>query len=237
MSFVVVDPELVAATAADLANVGSTIGAANGAAAATTRAVLAAGGDEISAAVAACFEAQAEAYQAFGAHTAALHDQIVGALTAGAGGYSAVEAANTSLQQAANLVTSPVQTLTGRPLFGNGADATTPGANGRNGGWLIGSGGDGAAGGVAGQAGGSGGSAGLIGDGGNGGTGGFGAAGVPVARAGCCSAMAATAARGRWCHRGPRWQRRCRRQCGATAATAESAGRRGRGRWRQSRPG
>ncbi|EUA87336.1 hypothetical protein I551_6094 [Mycobacterium ulcerans str. Harvey] len=48
------------------------------------------------------------------------------ALTAGAGGYSAVEAANTSLQQAANLVTSPVQTLTGRPLFGNGADATTP---------------------------------------------------------------------------------------------------------------
>ncbi|WP_261859829.1 PE family protein, partial [Mycobacterium marinum] len=177
MSFVVVDPELVAATAADLANVGSTIGAANGAAAATTRAVLAAGGDEISAAVAACFEAQAEAYQAFGAHTAALHDQIVGALTARAGGYSAVEAANTSLQQAANLVTSPAQTLTGRPLFGNGADATTPGANGRNGGWLIGSGGDGAAGGVAGQAGGSGGSAGLIGDGGNGGTGGFGAAG------------------------------------------------------------
>ncbi|MEK0770926.1 PE family protein, partial [Mycobacterium ulcerans] len=116
MSFVVVDPEMVAATAADLANIGSTIGAANGAAAATTRAVLAAGGDEISAAVAACFEAQAEAYRTFGAHTAALHDQIVRALTAGAGGYSAVEAANTSLQQAANLVTSPVQTLTGRPL-------------------------------------------------------------------------------------------------------------------------
>ncbi|WP_265338752.1 PE family protein [Mycobacterium ulcerans] len=44
MSFVVVDPEMVAATAADLANIGSTIGAANGAAAATTRAVLAAGG-------------------------------------------------------------------------------------------------------------------------------------------------------------------------------------------------
>ncbi|CKN86353.1 PE-PGRS family protein [Mycobacterium tuberculosis] len=50
MSYLVVVPELVAAAATDLANIGSSISAANAAAAAPTTALVAAGGDEVSAA-------------------------------------------------------------------------------------------------------------------------------------------------------------------------------------------
>lgn len=45
MSYLVVVPELVAAAATDLANIGSSISAANAAAAAPTTALVAAGGD------------------------------------------------------------------------------------------------------------------------------------------------------------------------------------------------
>ncbi|EFD16237.1 conserved hypothetical protein, partial [Mycobacterium tuberculosis CPHL_A] len=55
MSNLLVTPELVAAAAADLAGIGSAIGAANAAAGAPTMALLAAGADEVSAAVAAVF--------------------------------------------------------------------------------------------------------------------------------------------------------------------------------------
>ncbi|ORB59556.1 PE family protein, partial [Mycobacterium shinjukuense] len=57
MSFVSVVPELVVATAADLASIGSALDAANAAAAAETTGVLAAGADEVSAAIAALFGA------------------------------------------------------------------------------------------------------------------------------------------------------------------------------------
>ncbi len=49
MSFVVVAPEALAASAADLARIGSAVVAANVAAAAPTIEVLAAGADEVSA--------------------------------------------------------------------------------------------------------------------------------------------------------------------------------------------
>ncbi|WP_415823651.1 PE family protein, partial [Mycobacterium basiliense] len=171
MSFVVVTPELVAATATELAGIGSTISAANVAVAGRTTSMLAAGADEISTAIAAVFGAHAEAYQAFSTNTAAFHDQMVRMLTAGARGYSAAEAANASIQQAVNLVNAPVQALTGRGLIGNGANATTPGGSGGDGGWLLGNGGNGAAGAGVGQAGGNGGNAGLFGSGGAGGAG------------------------------------------------------------------
>jgi hypothetical protein len=74
-----------------------------------------------------------------------------------------------------------VQTLTGRPLVGNGTDGTTNaqgvGTAGGAGGWLYGDGGDGGDSTAAGAAGGNGGAAGLFGTGGTGGTGGWGAAG------------------------------------------------------------
>ncbi len=59
MPFVIAMPEMVTAAATDLANVGSTISEANAAAVAPTAAVLAAGGDEVSAAIAALFGAHA----------------------------------------------------------------------------------------------------------------------------------------------------------------------------------
>ncbi|WP_250576248.1 PE domain-containing protein, partial [Mycobacterium tuberculosis] len=53
MSFVIAVPETIAAAATDLADLGSTIAGANAAAAANTTSLLAAGADEISAAIAA----------------------------------------------------------------------------------------------------------------------------------------------------------------------------------------
>ncbi|ORA10982.1 PE family protein, partial [Mycobacterium angelicum] len=123
MSFVIAVPELMADAATSLASIGSTIGAANAAAAAPTAALLAAGADEISEAVAALFSAHAQSYQALGAQAAAFHDQFVQALTAGAGSYAAADAAAVSpLQQLLSLVNQPFMSALGRPLIGNGAD-------------------------------------------------------------------------------------------------------------------
>ncbi|WP_191499971.1 PE family protein, partial [Mycobacterium simulans] len=181
MSFVVATPDMLAAAATNLQDIGSVLSAANAAAAAPTTGLLAAGADEISAAVAALFSEHAQAYQMFSAHAAAFHQRFVQSLTSAGGMYASAEAANASPlqtleQDVLNLINAPTQTLLGRPLIGNGANATTPGAAGGAGGILFGNGGAGAPG-NAGQAGGNGGNAGLIGSGGSGGMGGAGAAG------------------------------------------------------------
>ncbi|MCV7123126.1 PE family protein, partial [Mycobacterium lacus] len=174
MSYLIAAPEMVSAAARDLASIGSAIGVANASAAPTT-VVLAAGGDEVSAAIAALFSTHGQAYQALSVQAARFHEQFVQALSAGAVSYAAAEAANASpMQQALAVVNAPTQALIGRPLIGNGANATTPGGNGGDGGILFGNGGNGAAG-NPGQAGGSGGAAGLIGNGGRGAAGGAGA--------------------------------------------------------------
>ncbi len=85
MSFVSVAPEIVVAAATDLAGIGSAISAANAAAAAPTTAVLAAGADEVSAAIAALFSGHAQAYQALSAQAAAFHQQFVQTLAGVAG--------------------------------------------------------------------------------------------------------------------------------------------------------
>src|SRR5580693_3256949 len=181
MSFVVVAPDLVGAAAGDLARLGSTIGAAHAAAAVSTTQLAAAGGDEVSARIAVLFGGYAQQYQAVSAQVAVFHDQFVAALTSGAGIYGAAEAANAAPLQTVEhdilgVVNAPTQALLGRPLVGDGANASTAGGAGGAGGLLIGNGGNGAAG-ATGQAGGSGGSAGLIGIGGAGGAGGFGGSG------------------------------------------------------------
>lgn len=56
MSYVIAAPEALVAAATDLATLGSTIGAANAAAAGSTTALLTAGADEVSAAIAAYSE-------------------------------------------------------------------------------------------------------------------------------------------------------------------------------------
>ena len=101
MSLVIAAPEALVAAASDLANLGSTLGTANAAAAARTTGVLAAAEDEVSTAIAALFSEHAQGFAALSARAAAFHGQFVQALTAAAGSYAGAEAANVS----------PLQTL------------------------------------------------------------------------------------------------------------------------------
>src|SRR5436190_11504058 len=99
MAYVVVGPEWVGAAAGDLVRLGSVIDAANAAARVSTTQLVAAGGDEVSAAVAALFGEYGQAYQVISAQAATFHQQFVHALHAGAGAYAAAEAAGASVLQ------------------------------------------------------------------------------------------------------------------------------------------
>ncbi|CND19652.1 PE PGRS family protein [Mycobacterium tuberculosis] len=154
MSFVLIAPEFVTAAAGDLTNLGSSISAANASAASATTQVLAAGADEVSARIAALFGGFGLEYQAISAQVAAYHQRFVQALSTGAGAYASAEAAAAE-QIVLGVINAPTQALLGRPLIGDGANATTPGGAGGAGGLLFGNGGAGAAG-APGQAGGAG---------------------------------------------------------------------------------
>lgn len=194
MSFVNVAPQLVSTAAADAARIGSAINTANTAAAATTQ-VLAAAQDEVSTAIAALFGSHGQHYQAISAQVAAYQQRFVLALSQAGSTYAVAEAASaTPLQNVLDAINAPVQSLTGRPLIGDGANGIDgTGQAGGNGGWLWGNGGNGGPGGSGGTggAGGTGGSAGTGGAGGDGGnaalligTGGDGGDGVPPAPGG-----------------------------------------------------
>ncbi|WP_231752498.1 PE family protein, partial [Mycobacterium gordonae] len=145
----------MSATATTLAGIGSSLTAANTAAAAATTKVLPAGFDEVSAAVAALFGTRAQTYQAVRTQAEAFHTQFVQALNAGAGAYGAAESTNVG-QLLLDVINAPTQALLGRPLIGDGATgAPGSGANGGDGGLLWGNGGSGGSG-APGQAGGKG---------------------------------------------------------------------------------
>lgn len=171
MSFVIATPEMLTTAATDLAKIGSTITAANTAAAAVAK-VLPASADEVSVAVAALFGTHAQEYQTVSAQVATFHDRFVQTLSAAASSYVAAEAVNVE-QSLLAAVNAPTQALFGRPLIGNGADGSPgTGQAGGPGGILYGNGGNGGTSTTAGVAGGNGGAAGLIGNGGIGGPGG-----------------------------------------------------------------
>ncbi|REZ16910.1 PE family protein, partial [Mycobacterium tuberculosis] len=108
MSFVIAAPEFLTAAAMDLASIGSTVSAASAAASAPTVAILAAGADEVSIAVAALFGMHGQAYQALSVQASAFHQQFVQALTAGAYSYASAEAAAvTPLQQLVDVINAP----------------------------------------------------------------------------------------------------------------------------------
>ena len=148
----------MSAAATNLANIGSAITEANTAAAGQTTSVLAAGADEVSAAVAALFGAHAQSYQALSAQAAAFHQQFVQLMNSGASAYAGAEAANAAAtanpwqvaqQQLLNLINTPTEMALGRPLIGNGTNgAPNSGQNGGAGGLLWGNGGDGGSGGT-----------------------------------------------------------------------------------------
>ncbi|ORB88675.1 PE family protein, partial [Mycobacterium persicum] len=158
MSYVIAGPAAIAAAATELAGIGSTIGQANVNAAAMTAGVPAAAADQVSAAVAAFFAAQAQGYQGISAQMAAFHDRLVQALSAGGAAYAGAEAA--SAQNLLDLINAPALALFGRPWIGNGADGGTVGGIGQPGGpggLLYGNGGRGGNSALAGVAGGNGG--------------------------------------------------------------------------------
>ncbi|WP_044081810.1 PE family protein, partial [Mycobacterium tuberculosis] len=150
MSLVIVTPETVAAAASDVARIGSSIGVANSAAAGSTTSVLAAGADEVSAAIATLFGSHAREYQAISTQVAAFHDRFAQTLSAAVGSYVSAEATNaaplaTLEHNVLNALNAPTQALLGRPLIGDGA-AGAPGTGqaGGAGGILWGAGGSGA---------------------------------------------------------------------------------------------
>src|ERR1700758_3658625 len=96
MSFVGVVPDIVAQAAGELESLGSTLSAANAAAAAPTIGVAAPAADEVSAAIATLLGTHAQEFQALSAQAVAFHQEFVQALTAGGSSYAAAEAAAAS---------------------------------------------------------------------------------------------------------------------------------------------
>ncbi len=179
MSYLTAIPDLLAEAASDVSGIGSSLSAANAAAAGPTASVIAAAEDEVSAAIASLFSGHAAQYQELSATVAKFHDQFVQGLKSGGFAYAAAEAANATPLQSISDLLSPWRTFTGRPLFGNGLDgAAGSGTAGGGGGWLFGNGGAGGSGAAGGGTGGNGGDAFLFGNGGAGGQGGQGAQGT-----------------------------------------------------------
>ncbi|HUH71208.1 MAG TPA: PE family protein [Mycobacterium sp.] len=94
MSFVGVVPDIVAQAAGELESLGSTLSAANAAAAAATTRVVAPGLDEVSAVITAVFNQQGLSYQALSAQAATFHSQFANLLNAGTVSYNSTEIAN-----------------------------------------------------------------------------------------------------------------------------------------------
>jgi PE family len=94
MSFVFAAPEVVASAAGDLAGIRSALSEATAAASTPTTGGLAAGADEVSAAISQMFGAYGQEFQSLSAEAAAFHDSFVGLLNSGASAYVGAEAAN-----------------------------------------------------------------------------------------------------------------------------------------------
>jgi hypothetical protein len=131
VSFVIVNPDVVAAAVPHLANIGATISDANAAAAASTTELVPAAEDEISAAIAGLFGTYAQDFQALAAQAAAFHNRFLQAVSASAGSYVSAESANaaallkTAQQNLLGMVNAPAQALLGRPLIATGTATPT----------------------------------------------------------------------------------------------------------------
>lgn len=176
MSFVFTQPQLLAEAATNLAGIGSSLTAANSAAALPTTSVLAAGADEVSTAMANVFGSHAQQYQQMSAQAANLHQQFVQAMNSAGNAYAGAEAANAKPMAGGGATAgggagAPAQGLLGRP---SGGGIGTPGA-----GLLGGSGNAGYRGG------------GVARGGAPGRVGGYAGSAAPVTRAGVASAASA----------------------------------------------
>jgi hypothetical protein len=102
--------------AADAAQIGSAVRAANLSAVTPTTEVAVAGTDEVSAAIAALFGAHAQEYQAAAAQAATYYEQFVRTMSAAAASYAGTEATIAmSMQEALGAVNAPIHVL-GSPI-------------------------------------------------------------------------------------------------------------------------
>ncbi|MCV7199536.1 PecA family PE domain-processing aspartic protease [Mycobacterium angelicum] len=176
MSVLLVNPDYFTSATTDLENVGASMRSVNTAAAIPTTALEAASLDEISVAIAKLFTEHGQQYQAVAGQVAASYEEFTSNLAFAVKSYLGAELANIGqlIPFGVDAVNNPFRELTGRPLFGDGADGYTNaqgiGTPGGAGGWLFGNGGTGGTSTRAGVAGGAGGAGGLLW--GNGGTGG-----------------------------------------------------------------
>ena len=92
MTSMLVEPQFVASTAADVANIGSALNEAKAAAAGPTTGLVAAAEDEVSAAVASLFGGYGQHYQGILQQAGAFHDQFVAALAGAGNAYAQAEA-------------------------------------------------------------------------------------------------------------------------------------------------
>jgi len=93
MTYVITEPQALAAVAADIDGIGSSVSAANAAAAGQTSGVIAPAADEVSAAITKLFGVYSQEYQAVVAQAAAFQNEFSRALTAAGGAYAATELA------------------------------------------------------------------------------------------------------------------------------------------------
>ena len=123
VSFLIVSPDVVAAAATHVANIGAKISYANAAANALTTELVPAAEDEISAAIAGLFGTYAQDYHALAAQAAAFPDRFMQAVNASARSYVAAESASaaalfqTAQQDLLGVVNAPTEALLGRPLI------------------------------------------------------------------------------------------------------------------------
>jgi broad specificity phosphatase PhoE len=126
MSSVLVAPDFLQAAAADVAQIGSAVSAGNLAAALPTTQIAAAGGDEISAAIAALFGSYGREFQATAARLGIYSADFVRTLSAAAGSYADEEATiATSLQSMLGAANAP-GALHGNALLGGAAPLLSP---------------------------------------------------------------------------------------------------------------
>jgi hypothetical protein len=96
MTYVISEPQMMAAIAADVEGIGSAISAANAAATGPTSDLLAPAADEVSEAITKLFGAYSREYQAVVKHAAAFHSAFTQALAAAGNTYAHAEGANTA---------------------------------------------------------------------------------------------------------------------------------------------
>ena|ERR1700761_7493198 len=117
MSYVMATPEIIAATAADLQAVGSTLDEAHRAATPTTLAVIPAAADEVSAGIGRLFSQYGREFQALAGKAAAFQQQFVHNLLAGGAAYASAEDAIVALLEGLRTGVESIRHALLDPLF------------------------------------------------------------------------------------------------------------------------